>query len=164
MASVTSASLMAEISALLPLAPQTPEDFDQLILNQTISRMVNHALGYAQENGRYPELVHWLQQEINGYSQDCPSYRQLVITYIDAQGQAIGGLQDYEIYPIGLGIAKLETHLKNGLTMRLPAPVQQFLSQQCKREVYAAYVSPALILRLATEILRQIQEQLIVIV
>ena len=162
MAAITSVALVAEITALLPLSPQTAEDFDQLVVNQTISGLVNRALEDVRANQTNPDLLVWLESEINGYSQECPSYRHLAINYIDAQGQTIMGLKDYEIYPISLGISKLESHLKNGLTMRLPPPVQQFLSQQCQREVYAAYVAPTLILRLATEILQQIQRRLIV--
>ncbi|MEI6428487.1 MAG: hypothetical protein WCO45_08890 [Pseudanabaena sp. ELA607] len=161
MGSVTTTSLITEISALLPLSPQTPEDFDQLILNQSISLVVNHALEYSRESVNHPDLVPWLMEEIKGYSQACPHYRQRPITYIDVQGQAIGGLQNYQIYPIALGITKLESHLKNGLTMRLPAQVKQFLSQQCNQEVYAAHLAPPQILGLLEDILKQLQQYIL---
>ncbi len=89
-------------------------------------------------------LSAWTGNELYGYvSDDYPQYRIVTLKYFDKSGQAIPDLsQQYGTWPLSSGIHKLETHLKHGLTLKLPPQVLDFLSQKSCSEVFGGYVEP----------------------
>lgn len=102
-------------------------------------------------------LAQWANLELEGYSGEylnhCPSYRIVALSYFDTGGQVVPSLSEqYGSYPLFQGVRKLELHLKNGLTLTLPAEVTDFLSQACNRPIYGGHVSPAQLKSLLTNI------------
>ncbi len=107
------------------------------------------------------ELVAWATDELEGYTTPCPDYRTVAIGYFDVSGQSICGILDkYATWPLHHGIDRLEQHLKNGLTLRLPAPALQFLSQECGREVFGGHVTPEVLKSLLARIRCEAKQRL----
>jgi hypothetical protein len=77
------------------------------------------------------------------------------LSYFDAGGQIVNGLNQYSSYPVVTGVCKLELHLKNGLTLILPKQILSFLSRVAGREVDTGHVSPALIKNLLETIRKE---------
>jgi len=102
-------------------------------------------LSFSQVN-KLPDITEFVRQELDGYSSSPPSSRSVLLIYFDRGGQAIGGLSQYSSYPLTTGVRKLELHLKNGLTLKLPSQISTFLSQVAGREVDTGHVSPVQII------------------
>lgn len=62
-------------------------------------------------------------------------------SYFDNGGQYVDGLEEYRSYPIVTGVCKLETHLKNGLSLMLPKQILDFLSKVARRQIDIGHVS-----------------------
>jgi len=86
-------------------------------------------------------LDQFINQELSGYTSQPPSYRHVRLSYFDNGGQYVDGLEQYRIYPIATGVRKLETHLKNGMSLMLPKQILDFLSQTAKRQIDIGHVS-----------------------
>ncbi len=99
---------------------------------------------FAQSNGQ-KDLSQWAIAELNGYAVDAtyPSYRTVSLGYFDSAGQAIPSLSEpYGSWPLANGVQVLESHIKHGLTLKLPPEILDFLSKACDRNVFGAHVSP----------------------
>jgi AbiTii len=98
---------------------------------------------FAQANG-HTDLAKWAIAELNGYADDAtyPSYRTVSLGYFDNAGQAIPSLSEsYGSWPLVSGVQVLESHVKYGLTLKLPPEILDFLSQACDRTVFGGHVS-----------------------
>lgn len=125
-----------ELLENLNLKISKDEASNQLHLTKTLEQCIV----YAQARG-LTALDTLLQNELNGYSHQVPVYRNANLSYFDHGGQYIEGLEKYSRYPVITGVRKLELHLKNGLTLMLPKPILNFLSQQAGREVATGHIS-----------------------
>ena len=143
------ASSLDDILAALELRLDIEEAINQLPLTQALEQ----CLLFAQTN-KCIELAEFIKQELYGYSSQPPSHRYVQLSYFDAGGQIINGLNQYSSYPVVTGVRKLELHLKNGLTLILPQQILTFLSQVAGREVDSGHASPVAINNLL-EIIRQ---------
>ncbi len=138
-----------DILTALELRLESEEAIDKLPLTQALEQ----CLLYAGTN-HFIDLVEFIKQELYGYGSQPPSHRYVKLSYFDAGGQLINGLNQYSDYPLVIGVCKLELHLKNGLTLILPKQILTFLSQVSGCEVDTGHVSPAVINSLL-EIIRQ---------
>ncbi len=138
------------ILAALEERLELEEAIDGLPLTQALEK----CLTFADANSLV-KLSEFIKQEIYGYGSSPPSYRYVQLSYFDAGGQLINGLNQYSIYPIVTGVCKLELHLKNGLTLILPKQILTFLSQVSGQEVDTGHVSPNLIKNLLETIRKE---------
>lgn len=115
------------------------------------------------------ETSQWSMIELEGYlgkhANNCPDYRTVMLNYFDASGQVIPSLkEDYGSWSLLHGVRKLEMHVKNGLTLKLPAEVENFLSQACNGKVYGGHVPPnqieAVLEAIRTEVTAKLQKLL----
>lgn len=108
-------------------------------LSEALSQLKSFAIAQNLSN-----LAAWTGNELYGYSSDdYPQYRIVNLKYFDKSGQTIPELsQEYGSWPLSSGIHKLETHLKHGLTLKLPPQVLDFLAQKSRSEVFGGYVEP----------------------
>jgi AbiTii len=109
---------------------------------------------FSQANGQ-TALSQWAIAELNGYAADAPypSYRTVSLQYFDNTGQAIPSLSEpYGSWPLLSGVQVLESYVNNGLTLKLPSEVLDFLSQACDRTVFGGHVSPNQIEALLTAV------------
>lgn len=95
------------------------------------------------EANHLESLASYIRQEIDGYKTQPPSDRLVQLSYFDIGGQVILGLEQYAAYPLTTGTRKLESHLKNGLTLMLPKQITNFLSQVIGRQVESGHISPS---------------------
>jgi hypothetical protein len=139
---------LEDILSALASHPES-EETNKLPLTQALEK----CLLFLQANNSN-DLGEFIKQEMYGYSSQPPNYRYIQLSYFDAGGQLINGLNQYSIYPLVTGVCKLELHLKNGLTLILPKQILTFLSQVSGREVDTGHVSPVVIKNLL-EIIRK---------
>lgn len=126
-----------DILAALESRLGSEEAIDKLPLTQALEK----CLLFAQANNSV-NICEFIKQELYGYSSQPPNYRYVNLSYFDAGGQFINGLDQYSSYPLVTGVYKLELHLKNGLTLILSKQILTFLSQVSGREVDTGHVSP----------------------
>jgi hypothetical protein len=138
------------ILAALESSLELEEAINKLPLTQALEK----CLAFAEANSDI-ELSEFVKQELYGYGGQTPSYRHLQLSYFDAGGQIVNGLNQYSSYPIVTGVCKLELHLKNGLTLILPKQILSFLSRVAGREVDTGHVSPDLIKNLLETIRKE---------
>ena len=129
---------------------ESEEAIDKFALTQALEQ----CLLYAEAN-HFIYLVEFVKQELYGYISQPPSHRYVKLSYFDAGGQFINGLNQYSIYPVVTGVCKLELHLKNGLTLILPKQISTFLSQASGQEVDTGHVSPDLLKNLLETIRKE---------
>jgi hypothetical protein len=141
--SATQTSIAPSLSDILS-ALELQMESEEAINKLPLTRALEQCLTFAQANNCL-ELSEFIKQELYGYGSQPPTYRYVQLSYFDAGGQAINGLDQYSVYPVVTGIYKLELHLKNGLTLILPKQILTFLSQVSGREVDTGHVSPAVI-------------------
>lgn len=128
-----------EVVAALEVHLEIEEAIAKLPLTQALEK----CLLFSQANN-LPDITEFVRQELDGYSSSQPpNSRSVQLIYFDRGGQAIDGLSQYSNYPLVTGVRKLELHLKNGLTLKLPSQILTFLSQIAGREVDTGHVSPA---------------------
>ncbi|MFZ4557405.1 MAG: hypothetical protein ACOYN8_13670 [Pseudanabaena sp.] len=121
-------------------------ELEEAIANSPLTQALEQCLLFTQTHN-LPDVAQFVKQELDGYSSSQPPNNRLVhLVYFDAGGQAIDGLSQYSSYPLVTGVRKLERHLKNGLTLKLPSQILTFLSQVAGREVEIGHVSPAQII------------------
>ena len=132
-----SAFCLDDILAALESRLGSEESIDKLPLTQALEK----CLLFAQANNSV-DICEFIKQELHGYSSQPPNYRYVHLSYFDAGGQFINGLDQYSSYPLVTGVYKLELHLKNGLTLILSKQILTFLSQVSGREVDTGHVSP----------------------
>ena len=126
-------------------------EVEDVIHKSPLTQALEKCLLFSQANNLF-DLQKLVEQELNGYSGNPPSDRIVKLNYFDNGGQIINGLDQYRVYPLTIGVRKLEIHLKNGLTLMLPKQILNFLSDVAGREVEAAHVSPPEINRLLDNI------------
>jgi hypothetical protein len=143
-------SSLEDILTALELRLEAEEAIAQLPL----TRALEQCLLFAQSQN-LPDLVEYSKKELLGYSIQPPNYRYVELSYFDAGGQLINGLNQYSIYPVVTGVSKLEPHLKNGLTMMLPKQILTFLSEVSGREVDTGHVSSMVITNLLESIRKE---------
>lgn len=131
---------LEDILASLESPLVTEEIIDKLPLTQALEQ----CLSFAQDHN-FTDLYELIKQELYGYSSPPPSYRYVNLSYFDFGGQLINGLNQYSVYPVVIGVSKLELHLKNGLTLILPKQILTFLSQVSGREVDTGHIAPKVI-------------------
>lgn len=141
--SATQTSIAPSLNDILS-ALELQMESEEAINKLPLTRALEQCLAFAQVNN-FIDLSELIKQELYGYSSQPPTYRYVQLSYFDAGGQAINGLDQYSVYPVVTGIYKLELHLKNGLTLILPKQILTFLSQVLGREVDTGHVSPAVI-------------------
>lgn len=141
--SATQTSIAPSLSDILS-ALELQMESEEAINKLPLTRALEQCLAFAQANN-FIDLSELIKQELYGYSSQPPTYRYVQLSYFDAGGQAINGLDQYSVYPVVTGVYKLELHLKNGLTLILPKQILTFLSQVSGREVDTGHVSPAVI-------------------
>jgi hypothetical protein len=141
--SATQTSIAPSLNDILS-ALELQMEPEEAINKLPLTRALEQCLAFAQVNN-FIDLSELIKQELYGYSSQPPTYRYVQLSYFDAGGQAINGLDQYSVYPVVTGIYKLELHLKNGLTLILPKQILTFLSQVLGREVDTGHVSPAVI-------------------
>ncbi len=129
-------------------------ELEEAINKLPLTHALEKCLAFADTNNAI-ELSTFIKQELYGYGSQTPSYRYLQLSYFDAGGQFINGLNQYSIYPVVTGACKLELHLKNGLTLILPKQILKFLSQVSGREVDTGHISPDLIQNLLETIRKE---------
>ena len=112
------------------------------------------------ETNHLESLARYIRQEIDGYPTQPPSDRLVQLSYFDVGGQVILGLDQYSSYPLTTGIRKLESHLKNGLTLMLPKQITNFLSQVIGRQVESGHISPSEIKKILLSIGNRIKQKL----
>ncbi len=139
-----------DILTALESGLESEEAVDKLPLTQALEK----CLLFAQANNSI-DVCEFVKQELHGYSNQPPNYRYVRLSYFDAGGQCINGLNQYSIYPLVTGVRKLELHLKNGLTLILPKQILIFLSQVSGREVDTGHVSPDIIKKLLETIRKE---------
>ncbi len=127
---------ITELLAVLEVRLEAEAAIEKLPLTKALEQ----CLLFAQAHN-LPALIQFINQELLGYSGQPPTYRHVRLSYFDNGGQYIDGLEQYRIYPIVTGVRKLETHLKNGLSLMLPKQILDFLSQTCKRQIDIGHVS-----------------------
>jgi hypothetical protein len=149
---------LENILAALESRLELEEAINKLPLTQALEK----CLAFANDNSSM-ELAEFIKQELYGYSTQAPSYRYAQLSYFDAGGQFINGLNQYSIYPVVTGVCKLELHLKNGLTLILPKQILTFLSQVAGREVDTGHVSPDLIKNLLETIRKEVISKVIAV-
>lgn len=121
-------------------------DSEDAIAKLPLTQALEQCLLFSQANN-LPDISEFVKQELDGYSaSQPPSTRSVQLVYFDRGGQAIAGLSQYSSYPLAIGVRKLELHLKNGLTLKLPAQILTFLSQIVGREVDTGHISPVQIM------------------
>ncbi len=125
--SATQTSIAPSLSDILS-ALELQMESEEAINKLPLTRALEQCLTFAQANNCL-ELSEFIKQELYGYGSQPPTYRYVQLSYFDAGGQAINGLDQYSVYPVVTGIYKLELHLKNGLTLILPKQILTFLSQ-----------------------------------
>ncbi len=129
---------LEDILAALELRLESEDAIAKLPLTQALEQ----CLLFAQAHNS-PDITEFVRLELDGYSRSQPpSSRAVQLIYFDRGGQAIAGLSQYSSYPLATGVRKLEVHLKNGLTLKLPSQILTFLSQVVGREVDTGHVSP----------------------
>jgi hypothetical protein len=127
-----------DVLAALELSLASEEAIAKLPLTQALEK----CLLFSQAHN-LPDITQFVRYELDGYgSSQPPDSRSVQLIYFDRGGQAIAGLSQYSSYPLVIGVRKLEMHLKNGLTLKLPSPILTFLSQIAGREVDTGHVSP----------------------
>ena len=141
--SATQTSIAPSLNDILS-ALELQMESEEAINKLPLTRALEQCLAFAQVNN-FIDLSELIKQELYGYSSQPPTYRYVQLSYFDAGGQAINGLDQYSVYPVVTGVYKLELHLKNGLTLILPKQILTFLSQVSGREVDTGHVSPAVI-------------------
>ncbi len=129
-------------------------ELEKAINKLSLTQVLEQCLAFADASSAI-ELSEFIKQELYGYGSQTPSYRYLQLSYFDAGGQFINGLNQYSIYPIVTGVCKLELHLKNGLTLILPKQILTFLSQVSGQEVDTGHISPDLIKNLLETIRKE---------
>ena len=129
---------LEDILAALELCLEPEDAIAKLPLTQALEQ----CLLFSQANN-LPDITQFVRYELDGYnSSQPPDSRSVQLIYFDRGGQAIAGLSQYSNYPLVIGVRKLEMHLKNGLTLKLPSQILTFLSQIAGREVDTGHVSP----------------------
>ena len=120
------------------------EETQNGIQDGTLSAALLKLRDFAQANEQNA-LFDWAIAELDGYAADAtyPIYRTVSLGYFDNAGQAIPSLSEqYGSWPLLSGVQILESHLKHGLTLKLPPQILDFLSQACDRQVFGGHVSP----------------------
>lgn len=105
-----------------------------------LTRALEQCLLFAQAHN-LTALIQFINQELSGYTGQPPTYRHVRLSYFDNGGQYVDGLEEYRSYPIVTGVCKLETHLKNGLSLMLPKQILDFLSEVARRQIDIGHVS-----------------------
>lgn len=126
-------------------------EIEEVITKLPLTHALEKCLLFAQAHNLH-DLAQFVKQELEGYSGQSPSDRIVQLNYFDHGGQLINGLNQYRVYPLNTGVRKLELHLKNGLTLRLPQQILRFLSEAAGREVDSGHVSPSEIIYLLDNI------------
>lgn len=139
-----------DVLAALESRLGSEEPLNKLPLTQALEE----CLSFTQANNSI-DVCEFIKQELHGYTTQPPNYRYVRLSYFDAGGQFIDGLNQYSIYPLATGVCKLEMHLKNGLTLMLPKQILTFLSQVSGREVDTGHVSPDIIKNLLETIRKE---------
>lgn len=134
-------------------------EFEEAISQPQLTQVLEQCLLFAQAQN-LTDIAQLIKQELDGYIGELPSDRNVKLSYFDGGGQLIKGLNQYSNYPLVTGIRKLELHLKNGLTLRLPAQILTFLSEVAGREVDSGHVSPLEINKLLENIRDLIYQKL----
>jgi hypothetical protein len=117
-------------------------EIEEAIAKSPLTQALEQCLLFAQARN-LTDIAQFVRQELDGYSNSQPpNSRSVQLIYFDRGGQAIAGLSQYSNYPLVTGVRKLELHLKNGLTLKLPPQILTFLSQIAGREVDTGHVSP----------------------
>ncbi len=116
-------------------------ELEAVIDRPQLTQVLEQCLLFAQTHD-LTDIAQLIKQELDGYVDKLPSDRNVKLSYFDGGGQLVNGLNQYSNYPLVTGIRKLELHLKNGLTLRLPAQILTFLSEVAGREVDNGHVSP----------------------
>ena len=147
-----------DILAALESRLESEQATDKLPLTQALGQ----CLLYAEAN-HFIDLAEFIKQELYGYSSQPPSHRYVKLSYFDAGGQVVNGLNQYSDYPVVTGVGKLELHRKNGLTLILPKQILTFLAQVSGCEVDTGHVSPAVINNLLGIICKEINHRIMVI-
>lgn len=115
---------------------------ENAIAKSPLTQALEQCLLFSQANN-LTDIAQYVRQELDGYSNSQPPNNRFVhLIYFDTGGQLIDGLSQYSSYPLVTGVRKLELHLKNGLTLKLPTQILTFLSQVAGREVDTGHVSP----------------------
>jgi hypothetical protein len=115
-------------------------DAEAAIATLPLTRALEQCLLFAQAHN-LSALSQFINQELSGYTSQPPSYRHVRLSYFDNGGQYVDGLEQYRSYPIVTGVYKLETHLKNGMSLMLPKQILDFLSQTAKRQIDMGHIS-----------------------
>ena len=133
---------LEDILAALELRLESEDAIAKLPLTQALDQCLLFAHAH-----NLPDITEFVRLELDGYSSSQPpDSRSVQLIYFDRGGQAIAGLSQYSSYPLVTGVRKLERHLKNGLTLKLPSQILTFLSQVVGREVDTGHVSPTQII------------------
>jgi AbiTii len=135
--------------------PDSPDPL-KILESQPLSQALSQIQAFATQQ-QLPDLAEFCRQELQGYSDRYPAYRLIPVSYFEVGGQQIAGMEpQYCEYPLVYGVATLEAHLSNGLAIKLPDQVLDFLSQTAKSKIAnklsGAHVSP--------EVLKQLLEQI----
>jgi hypothetical protein len=105
------------------------------------SQKCSEVLNELQAKSQIEELSKFVRQELNGYGDSYPEYRLVAVTYFDRGGQIVTNIApEYCNYPLTYGVDVLESHLKNGLALKLPPEVLSFLSQASQNAIAGAHV------------------------
>jgi hypothetical protein len=127
-------------------------DSEDAIAKLPLTQALEQCLLFSQAHN-LPDITEFVRLELDGYvSSQPPNSRSVQLIYFDRGGQAIAGLSQYSSYPLATGVRKLEMHLKNGLTLKLPSQILTFLSQIAGREVDTGHVSPSQIINILENI------------
>jgi hypothetical protein len=119
---------------------------ENMIALSPLTQALEKCLLFSQANN-LSDITGFVSKELDGYiSSQPPSSRSVQLIYFDRGGQVIDGLSQYRSYPLVTGVRKLEQHVKNGMTLKLPPQILTFLSQVAEREVDTGHVSPAQII------------------
>ncbi|MBD2178737.1 hypothetical protein H6F42_17600 [Pseudanabaena sp. FACHB-1998] len=129
---------------------------------QPLTKALEQGLSFAKDH-KLTDLADVIKLELEGYMNQPPSDRFVQLSYFDHGGQIIDGLNQYRIYPLVIGVRKLELHVKNGLTLILPKQILNFLSEVVGREVESGHISPAEINKILESIRNKFLRQFLII-
>jgi len=143
-----------DILAALEMRMETEEVCNK----QPLTKALELCLSFAKDHN-LQGLAETIKLELDGYMIQPPSDRFVQLSYFDYGGQVINELHQYRVYPLVVGVRKLELHLKNGLTLMLPKQILKFLSEVSGREVDSGHVSPAEINKLLENVRNKFLQQ-----
>jgi hypothetical protein len=128
------------------------------IESTSTSKKCSEVLKELRAKSQTEGLSKFLQQELSGYGDCYPEYRLVPVTYFDIGGQIVANIApEYCNYPLTYGVNCLESHLKNGLALKLPSEVLSFLSDASQNAIAGAHISSQELQKLLTRISEEVK-------